>query len=421
MMTVQEMHPLLHDKTGITFSSLYPGCIAETGSSEKARLVPVAVPGLHEVRDRRLRVRGRGRRPLGPGRLRPRGVEERRLLVVERQRAAGRALTIPRRVASRARAARAARSSRTRTPRRRRTRRRPRQVREGVDGRAASHEPRTTLLLFSLRRLTPVPATMTVAKAFFSPPPRRRALFLCCLELDRTPAVAPADSPEPSRVTVARRAAHPGGRHRASPGRRSRSRLRRPAARWQLGSRGEDKAEIGTRAPVGERGRASRRPGSRRRRRWPGSQAEHPYLARGLGQRRAVVVAVGRRRRRRGGRAPGRRPTRVLDEGVAVGVAPGSGRDGSSGEVPLVLRRLAQSQILPILGNLPPPPSRGGDARLIGRIREYWNCAFTYSTAASCGMPNWAVVVAVGRKIERVRACFLWSDKSDKARVVEPL
>ena len=30
MMTVQEMHRRFHDKTGITFSSLYPGCIAET-------------------------------------------------------------------------------------------------------------------------------------------------------------------------------------------------------------------------------------------------------------------------------------------------------------------------------------------------------------------------------------------------------
>ena len=36
MMTVQEMHRRFHDKTGITFSSLYPGCIAETGSSEKS-------------------------------------------------------------------------------------------------------------------------------------------------------------------------------------------------------------------------------------------------------------------------------------------------------------------------------------------------------------------------------------------------
>ena len=59
--------------------------------------------------------------------------------------------------------------------------------------------------------------------------------------------------------------------------------------------------------------------------------------------------------------------------------------------------------------------------RLMGRIREYWNCAFTYKTAASCGMPNWAVVVAVGRKIDKVKACFRWSDKSDKAIVVEPL
>ena len=31
MLTVRELHRRLHDKTGITFSSLYPGCIAETG------------------------------------------------------------------------------------------------------------------------------------------------------------------------------------------------------------------------------------------------------------------------------------------------------------------------------------------------------------------------------------------------------
>ena len=31
MLTVREMHRRLHEKTGITFSSLYPGCIAETG------------------------------------------------------------------------------------------------------------------------------------------------------------------------------------------------------------------------------------------------------------------------------------------------------------------------------------------------------------------------------------------------------
>ena len=37
MMTVQEMHRRFHDKTGITFSSLYPGCIAETGLFREKR------------------------------------------------------------------------------------------------------------------------------------------------------------------------------------------------------------------------------------------------------------------------------------------------------------------------------------------------------------------------------------------------
>ena len=31
MLTMRELHRRYHDKTGITFASLYPGCIAETG------------------------------------------------------------------------------------------------------------------------------------------------------------------------------------------------------------------------------------------------------------------------------------------------------------------------------------------------------------------------------------------------------
>ncbi len=31
MLTVRELHRRLHEKTGVTFASLYPGCIAETG------------------------------------------------------------------------------------------------------------------------------------------------------------------------------------------------------------------------------------------------------------------------------------------------------------------------------------------------------------------------------------------------------
>ncbi len=31
MLTMREMHRRYHDSTGITFASLYPGCIAETG------------------------------------------------------------------------------------------------------------------------------------------------------------------------------------------------------------------------------------------------------------------------------------------------------------------------------------------------------------------------------------------------------
>lgn len=37
MMTVQELHRRYHDATGITFSSLYPGCIAETGLFREKR------------------------------------------------------------------------------------------------------------------------------------------------------------------------------------------------------------------------------------------------------------------------------------------------------------------------------------------------------------------------------------------------
>ena len=31
MLTMQELHRRLHESTGISFTSLYPGCIAETG------------------------------------------------------------------------------------------------------------------------------------------------------------------------------------------------------------------------------------------------------------------------------------------------------------------------------------------------------------------------------------------------------
>ena len=31
MLTMRELHRRYHDSTGITFASLYPGCIAETG------------------------------------------------------------------------------------------------------------------------------------------------------------------------------------------------------------------------------------------------------------------------------------------------------------------------------------------------------------------------------------------------------
>ena len=47
------------------------------------------------------------------------------------------------------------------------------------------------------------------------------------------------------------------------------------------------------------------------------------------------------------------------------------------GEVPLVLGCFAQSQILPILGNLPPALEEAVDAPLDGQNSRYWNCAFT--------------------------------------------
>jgi protochlorophyllide reductase len=37
MMTIQELHKRYHDETGVTFSSLYPGCIAETGLFREKR------------------------------------------------------------------------------------------------------------------------------------------------------------------------------------------------------------------------------------------------------------------------------------------------------------------------------------------------------------------------------------------------
>jgi hypothetical protein len=37
MLTMREMHKRFHDKTGVTFASLYPGCIAETGAATYLR------------------------------------------------------------------------------------------------------------------------------------------------------------------------------------------------------------------------------------------------------------------------------------------------------------------------------------------------------------------------------------------------
>lgn len=37
MMTVSELHKRYHEKTGIVFSSMYPGCIAETALFREKR------------------------------------------------------------------------------------------------------------------------------------------------------------------------------------------------------------------------------------------------------------------------------------------------------------------------------------------------------------------------------------------------
>ena len=37
MMTVSELHRRYHEKTGIVFSSMYPGCIAETALFREKR------------------------------------------------------------------------------------------------------------------------------------------------------------------------------------------------------------------------------------------------------------------------------------------------------------------------------------------------------------------------------------------------
>lgn len=39
MMTMLELHRRYHDSTGITFSSMYPGCIAETALFREKRQV----------------------------------------------------------------------------------------------------------------------------------------------------------------------------------------------------------------------------------------------------------------------------------------------------------------------------------------------------------------------------------------------
>ena len=44
MMTMLELHRRYHDSTGITFSSMYPGCIAETALFREKRQVRVPCP-----------------------------------------------------------------------------------------------------------------------------------------------------------------------------------------------------------------------------------------------------------------------------------------------------------------------------------------------------------------------------------------
>ncbi len=70
MLTVREMHRRLHEKTGVTFSSLYPGCIAETGLfREHYKLFRTLFPALPEVHHQGLCVRGRGWQEACPGML----------------------------------------------------------------------------------------------------------------------------------------------------------------------------------------------------------------------------------------------------------------------------------------------------------------------------------------------------------------
>lgn len=60
MLTTLELHRRFHEKTGITFATLYPGCIAETGlfrnhvkafqvrlQPPAAWLMPVSAPSRH--------------------------------------------------------------------------------------------------------------------------------------------------------------------------------------------------------------------------------------------------------------------------------------------------------------------------------------------------------------------------------------
>ena len=90
MMTVSELHRRYHDSTGISFSSMYPGCIAETQLFREKRpwfrkvcfvnavsyyLVSfvnllltyininyfIGIPMVHEICNWRIRWHGRGR------------------------------------------------------------------------------------------------------------------------------------------------------------------------------------------------------------------------------------------------------------------------------------------------------------------------------------------------------------------------
>ena len=87
ILTVKEMSNRWHEETGVTFSTMYPGCIADTPAVPQPHPhVPLPLPHHPEVRHQGLRLHAGGWRPPRERRVRAPVHRVRRVLGVEGRR-----------------------------------------------------------------------------------------------------------------------------------------------------------------------------------------------------------------------------------------------------------------------------------------------------------------------------------------------